>query len=54
MFIFLEEEIKNVKNGTSLCSHKKCMYDLLKADYIQMNPLQISIQISQGTVLGIL
>lgn len=54
MFILWEEEIKSVKNGTSLCSHIKGMYDLLKVDYIQMNALQINIQISQGTVHGIL
>ena len=54
MLILGEEEIKNVKYGASLSSHVKRTYDLLKVDYIQMNPLQISIQISQGMVLGIL
>ena len=54
MLILGEEEIKNVKYGASLSSHVKSTYDLLKVDYIQMNPLQISIQISQDMVLGIL
>lgn len=54
MLILGEEEIKNVKYGVSLSSHVKSTYDLLKVDYIQMNPLQISIQISQDMVLGIL
>lgn len=30
------------------------MFDYLKADYIHVNSLQISIQISQGKALGLL